>query len=326
MIIAVDAAGGDHYPKHPVEGALQAVTEREGLQVILVGPEDMVREELDDHSPDDRVKIHHAPQIIGMDESPARAVKTKEESSIAVGLGLQKAGRADGFVSAGNTGALLAASTFILGKLEGVTRPTISANYPTVKGFRLLLDAGANLEMRPGMYVQFALMGCIYAENVLGVADPRVGLLNVGEEPEKGTDQLKEAYSELEALPQFIGNVEGRDIFSAAADVFLCDGLVGNILLKFGESIPEALQHFVRQGIRQSGLDEEQSQMVGEVLKAALSPFNYENVGGVPFLGVDGVSMVGHGGSSPLAVRNMILNAAKCVEQNVNDRIVASLT
>lgn len=326
MIIAVDAVGGDHYPEHPVEGAVRAVEEHQALDVILLGPEEMIRRELENHSyPPDRIRVHPSPEIIAMDEAPAKAVKSKQDSSIVKGMGLQKAGKCHGFVSTGNTGALLAASTFVLGKLEGVMRPTISTIYPTVKGSRLLLDAGANLEMRPEMYVQFAVMGCIYAEAVLGVEDPKVGLLNVGEEPEKGTDELKEAFRRLKDLPQFAGNVEGRDIFAAKADVFVCNGVTGNILLKFGESIPEAIRHFVRQGIRDADLEPGMAEKVGEILKSALSEFNYENIGGVPFLGVDGVSVVGHGGSSPLAVKNMILSAVRCVESNVNERIVASL-
>ena len=326
MIIAVDAAGGDHYPKSPVEGSVQAIEENSDLTVILLGPEDMVNEELSNYEYDrKRLLVQNAPEVIGMDESPAQAVKTKQNSSIVKGLGMHKAGKCDAFVSAGNTGALLAASTFLLGKLEGVSRPTIAAVYPTVQGVRLVMDVGANLEVRPEMYLQFAKMGRIYSEEIMGIEDPSVGLLNVGEEEEKGTDDLKEAFKELQALPNFVGNVEGRDIFPAKADVFLCDGLVGNIVLKFGESIPDALKVFVKKGVKKLQLGSEEAKLVGKVLKASLAEFDPERVGGVPFLGVNGVSMVGHGSSSPLAVKNMILNAAKCVDHNINDKIVASL-
>lgn len=326
MIIAVDAAGGDHYPKSPVEGSVQAIEENSDLTVILLGPEDMINEELSNHEYDGkRLLVQNAPEVIGMDESPAQAVKTKQNSSIVKGLGMHKAGKCDAFVSAGNTGALLAASTFLLGKLEGVSRPTIAAVYPTTQGIRLVMDVGANLEVRPEMYVQFAKMGRIYSEEIMGITDPQVGLLNVGEEEEKGTDDLKEAFKELQALPNFVGNVEGRDIFPAKADVFLCDGLVGNIVLKFGESIPDALEVFVKKGIKKLQLGSDEAKLVGKVLKASLAEFDPERVGGVPFLGVNGVSMVGHGSSSPLAVKNMILNAAKCVDHNINEKIVASL-
>lgn len=326
MIIAVDAAGGDHYPKNPVEGAVKAISERKDLTIILVGPEDDIADELTNHDYDEnRLTIQHAPEVIGMHESPARAVKTKQKSSIVTGIGLHKADKCAGFVSAGNTGALLAASTFMLGKLEGVSRPTIAAVYPTVKGVRLVMDVGANLEVRPEMFRQFAQMGAIFSEEIMEVEDPQVGLLNVGEEPEKGTETLKEAFNELNKLSNFSGNVEGGDIFAAETDVFLCDGLVGNIVLKFGESIPAALKEFISSGIEKLDLDREQAGQVQKVIKASLSTFNADRIGGVPFLGVDGVSMVGHGSSSPLAIKNMILNAVKCVDHNINGKIVASL-
>lgn len=326
MNIAVDAAGGDHYPESPVSGAIKATEELSDLNIILVGPEEVIQQELDRHDFDsNRIKIHNASQVIGMNESPTQAVKAKKDSSIVTGLGLHKAGKCQAFVSAGNTGALLAASTFLLGKLEKVHRPTIAATYPTIKGFRLMLDVGANLEMRPEMYLQFARMGEIYAREVMELESPKVGLLNVGEEEEKGTDELKEAFKMLKDLDNFIGNVEGRDIFSAQADVFLCDGLVGNLLLKFGESIPDAIEQFLKIGMKELQLEQDQAQLVGKVLKTSLAKFNPDNVGGVPFLGIDGVSMVGHGSSTPLAIKNMILNAVKCVDHSINDKIVASL-
>lgn len=326
MIIAVDAAGGDHYPDSPVEGAIKAVEEVSDLTVILVGPEDLINEELSSYNYNQkRLLVQDAPEIIGMDESPAQAVKTKQNSSIVTGISMQKAGKCDAFVSAGNTGALLAASTFLLGKLEGVSRPTIAAVYPTIKGPRLMLDVGANLEVRPEMYVEFAEMGRIYAREIMDISEPTVGLLNVGEEEEKGTSDLKGAFQKLQALPNFVGNIEGRDIFPGKADIFLCDGLVGNIMLKFGESIPDALEVFIKKGIKKLQLGSDEAKLVGKVLKTSLAEFDPERVGGVPFLGVDGLSMVGHGSSSPLAVKNMILNAAKCVDHDINEKIVASL-
>lgn len=326
MIIAVDAAGGDHYPESPVKGAIDVTNERDDLKVVLVGPEEMIKDELSNHDYDrQRILVQHAPEIIGMNESPANAIKAKRESSIVTGIGMHKAGKCDAFVSAGNTGALLAASTFLLGKLEGVNRPTIAAAFPTIKGIRLIMDAGANLEMRPAMYRQFAQMGTIYVKAVMGVENPKVGLLNVGEEKGKGTDELKEAFGELEKFPNFVGNIEGRDIFPAKADIFLCNGLIGNLILKFGESIPEAVGSFIHKGIQTLDLSQKESRLVGQILKASLKEFNPERVGGVPFLGVNGISMVGHGSSTPLAVKNMILNAVKCIEHNINEKIVASL-
>lgn len=326
MIVAVDAAGGDFYPKNPVEGALQAVQENSELTVILVGPEKQVKQELANHDYDaKRVLIHDAPQVIEMEESPAQAVKTKQQSSIVVGVGLHKAGKCDAFVSAGNTGALLAASMFGLGKLKGVLRPTIAAYFPTIKGFRLLVDAGANLELKPEVAVQFAEMARIYCQQILKIEDPKVGLLNVGEEKGKGTELLKEIYTELKEHDNFIGNVEGKDILPGKADIFLCDGLVGNIVLKFGESVPEIVQQMIGGAVKEMGLSKDEIGNIQKVLQTALSSFNYENVGGIPFLGVNGVSIVGHGGSSPLAIKNMIKSAVQTVENGVNSKIVASL-
>ncbi|MFN1834054.1 phosphate acyltransferase PlsX [Balneola sp. MJW-20] len=327
MIVAVDAAGGDYFPQNPIEGSIQAIREFDGLNILLLGPEELINKKLSEYDYDNsRITVHHAPDIIGMDESPAAAVKTKQQSSIVVGLGLQKAGKCDAFVSAGNTGALLAASTFILGKLEGVQRPTIAAYFPTLKGFRLLVDAGANLEIKPEMAYQFAKMGQIFCREVLNIDSPKVGLLNVGEEPGKGTQELKEIFELLDNdLKGFIGNVEGRDILPCKADVFLSDGLVGNLLLKFGESVPAALMQMVKNTIPEFGLSREEAETFQKLMMKAFSAFNYENVGGIPFLGVNGVSIVGHGGSSPLAIKNMIKNAITTVENDVNGKIIASL-
>ncbi len=326
MIVAVDAVGGDFYPEAPIAGSLEAVKADDNLKVMLCGPKGLVEEELGNHQYDpDRILIHNAPQVIGMDESPAQAVKTKQDSSIVSALGLQKAGKCKAFVSAGNTGALLAASTFILGKLEGVKRPTIAAIFPTVKGSRLLLDAGANLEMKDEMFLEFAQMGSIYAKEIMNIDNPEVGLLNVGSEDEKGTEQLKNVFKELSALSNFIGNVEGNDIFTANADVFICNGLAGNLLLKLGESVPQTLRTFIGSTMKKMKLSSDESQLVMKVLKTSTREFNPETVGGVPFLGVDGVSMVGHGGSNATAIKNMILNAVKCVESDINRKIVSSL-
>ena len=326
MIVAVDAAGGDYYPGNPVEGALLAIKENSELTVLLVGPEEMINKELAKHEYDkSKVLVQHAPDIIGMDESPSQAVKGKRESSIVVGISLHKAGKCDAFVSAGNTGALLAASTFILGKLQGVLRPTIASFYPTLKGFRLLVDAGANLEIKPEMAVQFAKMAQIFCREVLGIDSPKVGLLNVGEEEGKGTELLKDIYTDLQNVSGFIGNVEGKDILPGKADVFVCDGLVGNIVLKFGESIPEIMMTLIGKTIQEASLGAEESKKIQKIIHTSTSSFNYENVGGIPFLGVNGVSLVGHGGSSPEAIKNMINKAVQTIEHDVNGKIVASL-
>lgn len=326
ITIAVDAVGGDHYPQHPVAGAIQAVEQLADIRVLLVGPESLCHEELDKQGYNgDRIQVFHAPDIITMDDSPAQAVKSKPQSSIPVGLTLHAKKQCDAFVSAGNTGALLAASAFILGRLEGVLRPTISTVYPTTKGMKLMVDVGANLEVKPEMLVQFAKMGEVYAREVMGIQEPRIGLLNVGEEEEKGSEVVRKTHELLRTHPQFAGNVEGRDILFGVADVYVCDGFTGNLLLKFGESVPDALKQLIKTVAVKKQLSPEVLQPVFGILKEALDPFDYEAVGGVPFLGVNGVSLVGHGGSSPLAIKNMIFNAVKMVEHQVNDKIVSYL-
>lgn len=324
--IAVDAVGGDFYPQNPVQGAIQAVSEDKNLAVVLIGPEDLCRKELEKQEyGGDRISVFNAPEIIGMQDSPAIAVKSKPQASIPVGLTLHAKKQVDGFVSAGNTGALLAASAFILGRLEGVLRPTISSVYPTIGGFRLMVDVGANLEVKPEMLYQFGLMGEVYAREVMQIASPRIGLINVGEEEEKGTETLRKAHDLLKAHPRFVGNVEGRDILFDHADVYICDGLVGNVLLKFGESIPDALNGLIKSVVVRKQIEPEKVQPALGILKEALAPFDYQSVGGVPFLGVNGVSLVGHGGSTPKAIKNMIHNAVQMVTHGVNDKIVAYL-
>lgn len=326
MVITVDAAGGDYYPENPVKGGLEALEANDSLRIIFAGPSDIIEKELEKHSYDsDRVEILHAPDIVTMDDSASAAIKTKPNSSIAAGIKAHKEGTCDAFVSAGNTGALLAASTLILGKLPGVHRPTIAATFPTVKGMSLLIDAGANLELKPEYYLQFAKMASIFSREVLGVENPTIGLVNVGEEEEKGTEAHKTAYNLLKELDNFKGNIEGKDILSGKTDIFLTDGFNGNVILKFGESIPGMLKQVFGKAIKELGLSENEQKLVHKLLSVSMQSFDYQTVGGVPFLGINGVSLVGHGGSSPEAIKNMILNAAVVVEQRINDKIVSSL-
>lgn len=326
MVIAVDAAGGDHYPENPVKGGLEALKANDSLRILFTGPSDIIENMLSEQSYDSgRVDILHAPDIVTMDDPASAALKTKPNSSITVGIKAHKEGKCDAFVSAGNTGALLAASTIILGKLEGVHRPTIAATFPTVKGLSLLIDAGANLELKPEFYLQFAKMATIFSREIMGVENPTIGLVNVGEEAEKGTEAHKSAYNLLSVLDNFKGNIEGKDILSGKTDIFLTDGFNGNVILKFGESIPEMLKQVFGKAIKELGLSENEQQLVHKLLSVSMQSFDYQAVGGVPFLGINGVSLVGHGGSSPEAIKNMILNASVCVEQRINEKIVSSL-
>jgi|AntRauMFilla1563_2_1112583.scaffolds.fasta_scaffold00886_5 glycerol-3-phosphate acyltransferase PlsX len=325
--IALDAVGGDVYPLPQINGALAALDASPELSIILVGPKELLEQHLPQRVYDkNRLSIFDASEIIDMEESAASALKNKPNSSIVVGTTLHKKGIANAFVSAGNTGALLAASIFILGKLEGIIRPTIAAQFPTIHGFRLLVDAGANLSIkRPEIYRQFGLMASIYCQYVLDIDNPRIGLLNVGEEKEKGTDELKEAYHLLSELPNFVGNIEGRDILPCKADIFLTDGLVGNILLKFGESLPEALKILVQKEMKEKGFTKEQSILVLDTLKNALNLFIPDDVGGVPFLGVNGTILVGHGDTSETAIKNLVLGAKKCVNKAINEKMLVKI-
>ncbi len=327
--IAVDAMGGDHAPTVVVDGAIRAVKEDPEVHVLLFGPEDLIREELVRADDADRlpIRVVGAPDVIGMGEAPAAAVKSKRQSSIHLGLGAHKQGEADAFVSAGNTGAVMAASLFILGRLPGVARPSVLGFFPTTQSFCVVLDVGTNVDCRAEHFVQFARMGAVYAATVMKRTDPVVGLLNIGEEPGKGNDQAKSAYEALSQAPglNFRGNVEGRELMHHAADVVVCDGFVGNVMLKFGESMATAFPHMVAEEMARQRLNDEEKQLVVRVLSAVRKRFNYEEYGGAPLLGVDGHVLIGHGGSSARAVERMILTAAEEAREDVAGAIAKAL-
>ncbi|HET6569750.1 MAG TPA: phosphate acyltransferase PlsX, partial [Rhodothermales bacterium] len=249
--VAVDAMGGDRAPSVVIEGAVRAVqSAAEPIEILLFGPEDALRQAAETAGvtlDPSFIQVVNAPDVIGMGESPTAAVKGKPRSSIHLGLGAVKAGKADAFVSAGNTGAVMAASLFILGRLPGVARPSVIGYYPTVQSFCILLDAGTNVDCKPEHLLQFAQMGTIYARNMLKRDNPVVALMNIGEEPGKGNEQVKAAFDLLAGSPDvnFRGNIEGRDVLEHAADVIICDGFVGNIMLKLGESVATALVRMI---------------------------------------------------------------------------------
>lgn len=327
--IAVDAMGGDRAPAVVVEGAIRAVDIDSEIEVLLFGPEVQVRSELKRMGGLDgkAIQVVDAPEVIGMGESPAAAVKTKQRSSIHLGLGAHKQGKADAFVSAGNTGAVMAASLFILGRLPGVARPSIMGYFPTTKSYCVVLDVGSNVDCRAEHLVQFARMGSIYASAVMKRPQPVVGLLNIGEEPGKGTEQVKAAFDILndDSTINFKGNVEGRDLMHHVADVVVCDGFVGNVMLKFGESMATAFPHMVAAEMAQQQLDDSQKELVVGVLSAVRKRFNYEEYGGAPLVGVNGHVLIGHGGSSGRAIERMILLAAEEARQNVAASIASAM-
>lgn len=308
--------GGDKAPAVVVEGAIHALDASDGdLEVLLVGRRDALQAEIA-HKKElvDRLPLHivHAPDSIGMDEAPAAAVKTKQGSSIHIGLGAIREGEAHAFVSAGNTGAVMAASLFVLGAMRGVARPSIIAFFPTTRGHCIMLDVGTNVDCRPEHLLQFAKMGSIYAAAAMQIPRPKVALVNLGEEARKGNEQVKEAYKLLQASPDihFCGNIEGRDILHHMADVVVCDGFVGNILLKFGESVASAIPRMVSEEMTRRAFSDADKEMVRKALSAVRLRFSYEEYGGALLLGVNGNVMIGHGGSSVRAIERMILVAA----------------
>lgn len=326
--IIVDAMGGDFAPSNEIAGAVEALRESgSDFEVILVGKESVISEKLKGLDlaglP---ISVVHADDVITMDDSPTAALKQKKNSSLAIGMNLHKEGKGDAFVSAGNTGAVLSAATLILGRIKGVGRPTIGAFFPSEKGVCLLLDAGTNVDCRPQHLFEFAVMGSIYAKQVIKYENPGVGLLNVGEEETKGNDITKETYKLLKnSSLNFLGNVEGRDVLKGTAQVVVCDGFVGNILLKFGESFPSFLKAKLITYAEDSILRKGFLGLVRGALKAALKDMDYEEHGGVPVLGVNGVTIIGHGKSTPKAIKNMILKAAEVAKSGINQHIEQTL-
>ncbi|MBI2403156.1 MAG: phosphate acyltransferase PlsX [Gemmatimonadetes bacterium] len=320
MRIALDAMGGDFAPDVPVEGALAAADELpRSSEILLVGRQTEIEETLAKHGAQaDRFQIVDAPDVVGMGEKPLAAVRGKPKSSIGIGLGLQKRGGADGFISAGNTGAVMAASTILLGLHPGVQRPAIGTLFPTGSEPVLVLDGGANVDCSPRELQGFAYIGAVYARDVLGRSNPTVGLLNIGEEEEKGSAAVKEAYALLKHSThfQFIGNVEGRDILRGACDVVVCDGFVGNVVLKFYESVARLVHGLLDREVGRDVLEAPAMQRVFKVL-------DYSEYGGAPLLGIRGVSIICHGSSPPRAIKNAIRVAMQSVQSHLSQHIGA---
>jgi len=315
--------GGDTGPAVVVPGAIDAALARPGeIQIVLVGREEEIRPLL--AGVDAALyEVVHASEDIDMHESPAQAIRRKADNSISVAMRLMREGRADAMVSAGNTGAVVASSLLTVGRLHGVSRPAISTLWPNKKQGAVVLDVGANHECTPKNLVQFAIMGSVFAESHLGVARPRVGLLNIGEERSKGNDLVRDSYELLEVDPRlhFVGNVEGRDVFDGAADVVVCDGFVGNVILKFSESIYSFLAHLVRDEIRRGVMAKAGALLMKPAFSSIRAQLDYAEYGGAPLLGVKGVVIISHGKSSRRAIRNAILVAAKSIRADVNRHI-----
>lgn len=338
LTIAVDAMGGDNAPACVIEGTIQALRESGNrFSIVLIGQAEKVEPLLAEQDTEGlNIRFVHAPEVVTMDDIPAIAVKTKQESSLVRGLKMCKAKEADAYVSAGNTGAQMAASLFVLGRLPGVQRPTIYAYFPRIQeGLTNIVDVGANMDCKPEHLVQFAEMLTIYQRFAAGIEQPVTGLLNIGEEEGKGPEVLKQAYRLLKEADSkgkisFVGNIEGHDILKGNVSIVVCDGLVGNTILKFGESIPEFLGSLLKPALQKlvaSGeLDTTSATLASSVFKSMFEPFDVEKFGGVPFLGVDGISIVGHGRSSSRAIKNMIFMAEHMIEKKVNAHIAEMLS
>lgn len=327
-VIALDAMGSDRAPKPEVEGAIQAARHY-GVRVALVGREPQIRAELDRHpsAANLPLEIIHADEVITMDDKVAQAVRAKRDSSMRVGLRLVREAVASGFVTAGNTGAAMATAKMILGALPGVDRPALAAVFPTALGTAaILLDVGANVDCKPENLEQFAVMGEIYSRSIFGLRRPRIGLLSIGEEEGKGNELTRESFRLLKALPlNFIGNVEGRDLYNGQVDVIVADGFVGNVALKTSEGVATLVRYVLKESLRSTI-----TRQVGYLLsRSAFADFkkrlDYSEYGGAPLLGLKGVCIIGHGSSNANAIKNAIRVAAEFSERNINAKIEREL-
>jgi glycerol-3-phosphate acyltransferase PlsX len=326
VIVAVDAMGGDNAPSVEVEGAV-AAARRWGTPIILVGDCARIEDELKKHRIEGlEISIRHASEVVGMHDSASDAVRKKKDSSIRVAFNLVKTGEAHAVVSAGNSGATMAAGMFVLKRLPGIDRPAIATIIPNLKGQTLVLDVGGNVDCKPHHLAQFALMGEVFASRVLGKVRPRVGLLSNGEEESKGNELTREAHNLLKSVPfEYLGYVEGRDIYNGTADVVVCDGFVGNVVLKVSEGLVEAVGTMLRKELGGNFLARVGYLLALPAFRAFRKKMDYAEYGGAPLLGIDGTGVICHGGSSPRALMNAIRMAREFVDRKVNEKLVLQL-
>ena len=328
-IVALDAMGGDNAPKEMIKGAVQALEKTDAVQVLLVGKEDVIRAELAQYTYDKaRIEIVNATEVIETAEPPVNAIRRKKDSSIVVGMKLVKEGQADAFVSAGSSGAVLVGGQVIVGRIKGVERPPLAPLIPTEKGVSLLVDCGANVDARPSHLVQFAKMGSIYMEHVVGIKNPKVGIVNIGAEEEKGNALVKETFPLLkgEKNINFIGSVEAREIPHGQADVIVCEAFAGNIILKLFEGVGSVLISEIKKGMMGSLRSKIGALLVKPALKTTLKAFDASQYGGAPLLGLKGLVVKTHGSSKRTEVRNSIIQCVTFKEQEINEKIKESLT
>ena len=326
--IAVDAMGGDYAPAEMVAGAVDAVNSDARIQVLLVGQEAAVKAELTKFTyREEQIQVVNATEVIATEEPPVNAIRTKKDSSIVVALNLVKKGEADAFVSAGSSGAILVGGQVIVGRTKGVERPPLAPLIPTEKGVSLLIDCGANVDARPSHLVQFAKMGSIYMEHVMGIKNPRVAIVNIGAEEEKGNALVKETFPLLKECKDinFTGSIEAREIPHGAADVIVCEAFVGNVILKLYEGVGSTLIHMVKKGMMATLHSKMGALLVKPALKETLKAFDASQYGGAPLLGLKGLVVKTHGNSKRTEVRNSILQCVTFKEQDINGKIRDSL-
>ncbi len=322
--VAVDAMGGDHAPAEIVKGAVQAINESNKLKVYLVGKEDAISEQLKQYTYDtNRVEIVNAAEVIEMAEPPVNAIRKKKDSSIVRAMGLIKEGICDAYVSAGSTGANLVGGQVLVGRIKGVERPPLAPLIPTLKGASLLIDCGANVDARPSYLLQFAKMGSVYMENAMKIKNPKVAIVNIGDEEEKGNALVKETFPLLKNCPEinFIGSIEARDIPAGKADVIVCEAFVGNVILKLYEGVGGAIIKKVKAGMMVNLRSKIGALLVKPALKETLKDFDVEQYGGAPLLGLKGLVVKTHGSSKANEIKNSILQCIMFKEQNINDKI-----
>lgn len=317
--VAVDAMGGDFAPRNEILGAVQALNESPDFDLILVGDKNKILSVAEENKVRiDEKTIYHATEIIDMHDKPIEAIKSKPNSSLVIGAQLVKEKKADAFVSAGNTGAVAAVSTLLIGRLANVERPTIGSFFPSKNNSTFVFDVGAFVDVKPQHLLGYAILAKIFVQELYNVKNPTIGLLSVGEEDEKGNKLVKDSSKLLrETDLNFIGNIEGRDILEGKCNIVLCDGFVGNIVLKFGESVPSFMKYLLKQHAETNIFEKIKIGLFKNTLKKALSPLNPDLYGGVPLLGLNGISIIGHGSSSPLAIKNMILRAKEMNEKKL---------
>lgn len=325
--IVVDAMGGDYAPQNAVSGAMQAFQEKKNFNLILVGDQKKILEIIHSNNYSEKnVEIYHTSEVIEMSDNPTIAIKKKTDSSIVVGAGLVRDKKADAFVSAGNTGAMMAASTLLIGRIPGVGRPTIGTFMPNETGVCTLFDVGASVDSKARHLLEYAIMGTIFVKEIYGIENPKVGILSVGEEDSKGNEVTLSALDLLKKTNlNFVGNIEGRDVLKGSVHVVVCDGFVGNILLKFGEGVLSFLKYKFKDYASKGFINKIKVGLLRNTLRTILKDFDYQEYGGVPLLGVNGISIIGHGSSTPKAIKNMVFRAEEMYSKNLVQKIENSI-